>query len=62
MEGHVFFVFLCMWASCCEGRDFTFTFKLPAGKSECFYEYINEGAFMEIEYQVIHYASLYVTV
>ena len=33
-------------------RDFTFTFKLAAGRSECFYDYIHEGAFLEIEYQV----------
>lgn len=45
------FLLLCLWSSC-EGRDFTFTYQLPAGKSECFYEFINEGAFMEIEYQV----------
>ena len=33
-------------------RDFTFTFELPPGRSECFYDYIHEGAFLEIEYQV----------
>lgn len=33
-------------------RDFTLTIKLGAGRSECFYDYIHEGAFLEIEYQV----------
>ena len=33
-------------------RDFTFTLKLGSGTSECFYDYIHEGAFLEIEYQV----------
>lgn len=36
----------------CTARDFTFTIRLAAGKSECFYEYIHEGALMEVEYQV----------
>ncbi len=35
-----------------DARDFTFTLKLGAGRSECFYDYIHEGAFLEIEYQV----------
>lgn len=33
-------------------RDFTFTFNVAAGESQCFYDYIHEGAFLEIEYQV----------
>ena len=43
---------LLLLASCCHARDFTFTFRLRAGKAECFYDYIHEGAFLEIEYQV----------
>ncbi len=39
-------------ASLSAARDFTFTLKLGAGRSECFYDYIHEGAFLEIEYQV----------
>ncbi|XP_064385016.1 transmembrane emp24 domain-containing protein 1-like [Halichondria panicea] len=39
-------------------RDFTFTLKLGAGRSECFYDYIHEGAFLEIEYQVIEGGDL----
>ena len=33
-------------------RDFTFTFRLPAGRTECFYEYVHQGALLEVEYQV----------
>ena len=36
----------------CLARDFTFTIQVKSGVSECFYEYIHEGAFLEIEYQV----------
>ena len=36
----------------CEARDFTFTVMVDAGVSDCFYDYIHEGAFLEIEYQV----------
>ena len=36
----------------CWSRDFTFTVKLKSGTSECFYDYIHVGAFLEIEYQV----------
>lgn len=36
----------------CLARDYTFTVKLARGTSECFYDYIHEGAFLEIEYQV----------
>lgn len=39
-------------------RDVTFTFNVPAGKAECFYDYIHEGAFLEIEYQVGFYDTL----
>ncbi len=56
-QGKVLLVFLLLWSSC-DGRDFTFTFQLPAGRSECFYEFINEGAFMEIEYQVARLVSV----
>lgn len=38
--------------SSCWARDYTFTVKLARGTSECFYDYIHEGAFLEIEYQV----------
>ena len=41
----------------CWARDYTFTVKLKSGTSECFYDYIHEGAFLEIEYQV--WASLH---
>lgn len=36
----------------CWARDYTFTIKLKSGTSECFYDYIHEGAFLEMEYQV----------
>ena len=36
----------------CIARDFTYTFQVPAGKTECFYEYVHQGAYLEIEYQV----------
>ena len=36
----------------CWARDYTFTIKIGSGTSECFYDYIHEGAFLEIEYQV----------
>ena len=39
-------------SSVCSARDITLTVKLGAGRSECFYDYIHEGAFLEIEYQV----------
>ena len=42
----------CAWA-----RDFTFTFRIDPGRSECFYDYIHEGAFLEIEYQVRMHGS-----
>ena len=35
-----------------EARDFTFTVVVGAGRSDCFYDYIHQGAFLEIEYQV----------
>ncbi len=46
---------LCMVlvsASMSAARDYTFTLKLGAGRTECFYDYIHDGAFLEIEYQV----------
>ena len=43
---------LLLFLASCSARDFTFTFKLGAGKSECFYDYIHEGAFLEVEFQV----------
>ena len=43
---------LALLVTCCSARDFTFTFRIAAGRSECFYDYINKGAFLEIEYQV----------
>ena len=39
--------------STCLARDYTFTIRLARGTSECFYDYIHEGAFLEIEYQVL---------
>ena len=33
-------------------RDYTFTFLLMPGKVECFHDSINEGALLELEYQV----------
>lgn len=42
----------------CLARDYTFTVKLARGTSECFYDYIHEGAFLEIEYQVIEGGDL----
>ena len=45
-------VVLAVLSPCCWARDFTFTFRIGAGRSECFYDYIHEGAFLEIEYQV----------
>ena len=39
----------------CRARDFTFTVMVGAGKSDCFYDYIHKGAFLEIEYQVCLY-------
>lgn len=41
-----------------DARDFTYTLQLGAGMSECFYDYIHEGAFLEIEYQVIEGGDL----
>ena len=49
---------LLLFLVSCSARDFTFTFKLGAGKSECFYDYIHEGAFMEVEFQVSCETSL----
>ena len=43
---------LLLFLVSCSARDFSFTFKLGAGKSECFYDYIHEGAFLEVEFQV----------
>ena len=39
----------------CHARDFTFTVMVEAGKSDCFYDYIHKGAFLEVEYQVCFY-------
>lgn len=36
----------------CWARDYTFTVHVGRGASECFYDYIHEMAFLEIEYQV----------
>ena len=45
-------VFAVTLSGTCWARDYTFTIKLARGTSECFYDYIHEGAFLEIEYQV----------
>lgn len=45
-------LFAVSLSSTCLARDYTFTVKLARGTSECFYDYIHEGAFLEIEYQV----------
>ena len=37
---------------CVYARDYTFTFLLLPGKSECFYDKANGGALLELEYQV----------
>ena len=52
--GRIAVLFVCLLGLLvsCTARDFTFTVKLGAGRSECFYDYIHEGAFLEIEYQV----------
>ena len=41
----------------CHARDFTFTVMVEAGKSDCFYDYIHKGAFLEIEYQVCFFMN-----
>ena len=43
---------VCLVSLPCHARDFTFTVMVEAGKSDCFYDYIHKGAFLEIEYQV----------
>lgn len=49
---HLGAFFALSLSSCCWARDYTFTLVLKSGTSECFYDYIHEGAFLEIEYQV----------
>ena len=44
--------FVAALCGLCAARDSTFTIRLASGKSDCFYEYIHEGAFLEVEYQV----------
>lgn len=51
-------VFAVTLSGTCWARDYTFTIKLARGTSECFYDYIHEGAFLEIEYQVIEGGDL----
>lgn len=43
---------VCLVSLPCHARDFTFTVMVEAGKSDCFYDYIHKGAFLEVEYQV----------
>ncbi len=38
--------------SCVHARDYTFTFLLEPGKTECFFEKAHEEALLELEYQV----------
>ena len=47
-------ILLCLCLAPLPGssKDSTFTFRLPPGRTECFYEYINQGALLEVEYQV----------
>ena len=52
---YIFWLIVLASSSLCTARDYTFTLKLGAGRSECFYDYIHEGAFLEIEYQVLQY-------
>jgi hypothetical protein len=33
-------------------NEYSFTFKLPPGKEQCFYEDMKEGESLELEYQV----------
>jgi len=44
--------FLFSYCGLSFSRDVTFTLEVKSGTKECFYEYINEGAFLEVEYQV----------
>lgn len=52
----------CCWAPLCFGFsqsfDSDFTFTLPAGQKECFYQTMKKDATLEIEYQVIDGAGL----
>ncbi len=45
-------VWFCVLLRLSWSRDFTFTISVKSGTKECFYEVINEGAFLEVEYQV----------
>lgn len=49
----------CCWAPLCFGFsqsfDSDFTFTLPAGQKECFYQTMKKDATLEIEYQVGHW-------
>uniref|UniRef100_A0A3Q2Q5E7 GOLD domain-containing protein n=1 Tax=Fundulus heteroclitus TaxID=8078 RepID=A0A3Q2Q5E7_FUNHE len=46
---------LAALASFSQGTDSDFTFSLPAGKKECFFQTMKRGASLEIEYQVINF-------
>jgi protein ERP2 len=39
-------------------NEYSFTFKLPPGKEQCFYEDMKEGESLELEYQVIEGGEL----
>ncbi|XP_012721862.3 transmembrane emp24 domain-containing protein 5 [Fundulus heteroclitus] len=49
---------LAALASFSQGTDSDFTFSLPAGKKECFFQTMKRGASLEIEYQVLDGAGL----
>ena len=52
MARTIAFVFLLLLPLPSLSRDSTFTFHLRPGRIECFYEYVHEGALLEVEYQV----------
>ncbi|KAG2461490.1 transmembrane emp24 domain-containing protein 5 [Polypterus senegalus] len=56
------FVFLAEWsissAAFSQALDSDFTFTLPAGRKECFYQTMKKDASLEIEYQVLDGAGL----
>lgn len=44
-----------------EAKDFAITFKIGAGRQECFYEPLKSGMSVEVEYQVIEGGELDIT-
>jgi len=45
-------------ASFSQSLDSDFTFTLPAGRKECFYQTMKRDASLELEYQVIYYSGV----